>query len=53
MSDILNKIIATKHQEVAAAKAAKQLEMVEAEALGQPAPRNPAKNRRWSAGGDC
>jgi indole-3-glycerol phosphate synthase len=40
MSDILNKIIATKHQEVAAAKAAKQLEMVEAEALAQPAPRD-------------
>ena len=40
MSDILNKIIATKHQEVAAAKAAKPLEMVEAEALAQTAPRD-------------
>ena len=40
MSDILNKIIATKHQEVAAAKAVKPLEMVEAEALAQTAPRD-------------
>jgi indole-3-glycerol phosphate synthase len=40
MSDILNKIIATKHQEVAAAKAAKPFSVVEAEALAQPAPRD-------------
>jgi indole-3-glycerol phosphate synthase len=40
MSDILNKIIATKHQEVAAAKAAKPMAQVEAEALAQPAPRD-------------
>jgi indole-3-glycerol phosphate synthase len=40
MSDILNKIIATKHEEVAAAKAAKPLKMVEAEAFAQPAPRD-------------
>ena len=40
MSDILNKIIATKHQEVAAVKAAKPFSVVEAEALAQPAPRD-------------
>ncbi|HEX6735657.1 MAG TPA: indole-3-glycerol phosphate synthase TrpC [Azonexus sp.] len=40
MSDILNKIIATKCQEVAAALAAKPLAAVEAEAAAQPAPRN-------------
>ena len=40
MSDILNKIIATKHQEVAAAKAAKPFSVVEVAALAQPAPRD-------------
>lgn len=40
MSDILNKIIATKHQEVAAAKATKPIALVEAEALAQAAPRD-------------
>lgn len=40
MSDILNKIIATKHQEVAAAKAAKSMALVEAEALAQAPPRD-------------
>ena len=40
MSDILNKIIATKHQEIAAARAAKSLAMVEAEAAAQQAPRD-------------
>jgi indole-3-glycerol phosphate synthase len=40
MSDILNKIIATKHQEVAAAKAGKPMAQVEAEALAQAAPRD-------------
>jgi indole-3-glycerol phosphate synthase len=40
MSDILNKIIATKHQEVAAAKAGKPMVQVEAEALAQAAPRD-------------
>ena len=40
MSDILNKIIATKHQEIAAARAAKSLATVEAEAAAQPAPRD-------------
>jgi indole-3-glycerol phosphate synthase len=40
MSDILNKIIATKHQEVAAAKAVKPMAQVEAEALAQAAPRD-------------
>ena len=40
MSDILNKIIATKHEEVAAALAAKPLAVVEAEAAAQPAPRD-------------
>ena len=40
MSDILNKIIATKHKEVAAALAVKPLAVVEAEATAQPAPRD-------------
>jgi len=40
MSDILNKIIATKREEVAAALAAKPLSIVEAEAAAQPAPRD-------------
>ncbi|PKO87745.1 MAG: indole-3-glycerol phosphate synthase TrpC [Betaproteobacteria bacterium HGW-Betaproteobacteria-12] len=40
MSDILNKIIATKRQEVAAARAVKPLAAVEAEAAAQPAPRD-------------
>ena len=40
MSDILNKIIATKRQEVAAALAIKPLAAVEAEAAAQPAPRD-------------
>ena len=40
MSDILNKIIATKHEEVAAARAAKPLAAVEVEAAAQPAPRD-------------
>ena len=40
MSDILNKIIATKHEEVAAARALKPLAVVEAEAAAQPAPRD-------------
>jgi len=40
MSDILNKIIATKREEVAAALAAKPLAIVEAEAAAQPAPRD-------------
>jgi indole-3-glycerol phosphate synthase len=40
MSDILNKIIATKRQEVAAALAVKPLAEVEAEAVAQPAPRD-------------
>jgi indole-3-glycerol phosphate synthase len=40
MSDILNKIIATKHEEIAAALAAKPLPAVEAEAAAQPAPRD-------------
>lgn len=40
MSDILNKIIATKHQEIAAALAAKPLVVVEAEAAAQTAPRD-------------
>ncbi|MBS1158232.1 MAG: indole-3-glycerol phosphate synthase [Proteobacteria bacterium] len=39
-SDILNKIIATKHQEVAAAQAVKPLAVVEAEAAAQPAARD-------------
>ena len=40
MSDILNKIIATKHEEIAAALAVKPLAAVEAEAAAQPAPRD-------------
>lgn len=40
MSDILNKIIATKRQEIAAALAVKPLSVVEAEAAAQPAPRD-------------
>lgn len=40
MSDILNKIIATKHEEIAAALAVKPLAIVEAEAAAQPAPRD-------------
>nr|Q47AC7.1 RecName: Full=Indole-3-glycerol phosphate synthase; Short=IGPS [Dechloromonas aromatica RCB] len=40
MSDILNKIIATKREEVAAARLAKPLAIVEAEAIAQPAPRD-------------
>ena len=40
MSDILNKIIATKHQEIAAALIAKPLAALEAEAAAQPAPRD-------------
>ena len=40
MSDILNKIIATKHEEIAAALAVKSLAAVEAEAVVQPAPRD-------------
>lgn len=40
MSDILNKIIATKREEVAAALAAKPLAIVEAEAAAQAAPRD-------------
>ena len=40
MSDILNKIIATKHEEIAAARAAKPLAAVEAEAVAQVAPRD-------------
>ncbi len=40
MSDILNKIIATKHQEIAAAQKLKPLAAVEAEAIAQPAPRD-------------
>ena len=40
MSDILNKIIATKHEEIAAALALKPLATVEAEADAQPAPRD-------------
>ena len=40
MSDILNKIIATKHEEVAAAQALKPLAQVEAEAAAQAAPRD-------------
>lgn len=40
MSDILNKIIATKHEEIAAARAVKPLSAVEAEAVAQAAPRD-------------
>jgi indole-3-glycerol phosphate synthase len=40
MSDILNKIIATKREEVAAALAVKPLAIVEAEAAALPAPRD-------------
>ncbi len=40
MSDILNKIIATKFEEVAAARAGKSLAAVEAEAAAQPAARD-------------
>ena len=40
MSDILNKIIATKHEEITAALAIKPLAVVEAEAAAQPAPRD-------------
>ncbi|MEN9480695.1 MAG: hypothetical protein RLZZ298_2090 [Pseudomonadota bacterium] len=40
MSDILNKIIATKREEIVAALAVKPLAVVEAEALAQPAPRD-------------
>jgi indole-3-glycerol phosphate synthase len=40
MSDILNKILAVKHQEVAAALAAKPLAAIRAEAEAQPAPRD-------------
>ncbi len=40
MSDILNKIIATKHEEIAAALAVKPLAVVEAEAAALPAPRD-------------
>lgn len=40
MSDILNKIIATKHEEVAAAQALKPLAQVETEAAAQSAPRD-------------
>ena len=40
MSDILNKIIATKHEEIAAARAIKPLAAVEAEAAAQAAPRD-------------
>ena len=40
MSDILNKIITTKHEEIAAARAAKPLAAVEAGAAAQAAPRD-------------
>ena len=40
MSDILNKIIATKHQEIAAALAVKTLAVLETEAAAQSAPRD-------------
>lgn len=40
MSDILNRIIATKHEEIAAARAIKPLAAVEAGAAAQAAPRD-------------
>lgn len=40
MSDILNKILAVKREEVAAAKAVKSLAAVRADAIGQPRPRD-------------
>ena len=40
MADILNKIVATKYEEVAAARAVKPLAAVEAEAVAQAAPRD-------------
>jgi indole-3-glycerol phosphate synthase len=40
VSDILNKILAVKHEEVAAASAAKPLAIIRAEAKAQPAPRD-------------
>lgn len=40
MSDILNRILATKREEIAAAQAVKPLAGVEAEAAAQPAPRD-------------
>ena len=40
MSDILNRIITTKHEEIAAARAIKPLAAVEAEAAAQAAPRD-------------
>lgn len=40
MSDILNRIITTKHEEIAAARAVKPLAAVEAEAVAQAAPRD-------------
>lgn len=40
MSDILNKIIATKHEEIAAARVARPLAIVEAEAAAQTMPRD-------------
>jgi len=40
MSDILNKIIATKHQEIIAAQAIRPLTAVETDAAAQPAPRD-------------
>ena len=40
MSDILNKIIATKHEEVAAARGVKSMAQLEAEIAQQGAPRD-------------
>ncbi len=40
MADILNKIVATKHEEIAAALRVKPLSVLEAEAAAQPAPRD-------------